>query len=267
MTNGIYPRTEEHNKHISESKKLYYSSPENVEKHRQASLNYERKIYNQDNINPVIKIKGVIYYSFPCIDCGNLHYTQKIKGNPKNPRCWSCAAIIRGTGRICKKETKDKIAKSLMGHPISDKVRMNNKSVAQREKISKSVKVLWSNRDYAIRNRQGCNIKPNKPEKALSYIIRKVSPHKFKYNGDGRLGVALAGRIPDFVNVNGKKQVIELFGEYWHGEKRTQRTKEQETERLISHYKKLGYSCLIIWEFDLKNKDNVKNIIKEFAEA
>lgn len=32
MSLGIYPRTEEHNKHISEAKKRYYAQPENRDK-------------------------------------------------------------------------------------------------------------------------------------------------------------------------------------------------------------------------------------------
>jgi hypothetical protein len=77
--------------------------------------------------------------------------------------------------------------------------------------------------------------------------------------------MVLGGRIPDFVNINGKKQIIELFGDYWHGEKHTGRTKEQEELLKINHYKQFGWDTLIIWENELKELENVKNRISAFS--
>ena len=60
--------------------------------------------------------------------------------------------------------------------------------------------------------------------------------------------------------MNGKKQVIELLGNYWHGEKRTGRTKEQEETFLKNHYAKYGYNCLCIWELEVKDKKLIDRI-------
>lgn len=99
--------------------------------------------------------------------------------------------------------------------------------------------------------------RPNKSEKRLSYILRKLVPSEYKYNGDCRLGITIGGMIPDFWNVNGKKKVIEFFGSYWHS--------EDETPKKIAKYKEFGVDCLIIWDYEMKDKEAVKNKILTFT--
>ncbi len=112
--------------------------------------------------------------------------------------------------------------------------------------FSEIVKRLWRENYYAPILVEALNLKPNKQEIALGEIIEKVCPSRFKYNGDYRLGVALNRRIPDFVNVNGKKQVIEFFGSYWH---QSEARGEVET---IKCYKEVGWDCLVIWDKELR---------------
>lgn len=138
-------------------------------------------------------------------------------------------------------------------------------SEAYRRKIGDISIKRWQNRDYALSVIRAINKEPNKKEMKLSYILRHIAPHEFRYNGDARLGVILAGKTPDFVNINGKKQVVELFGDYWHGELRTGRNKETEENRLIKLYDSVGFHCLIIWEKELKDKQQVEKRIKGFV--
>jgi len=107
-----------------------------------------------------------------------------------------------------------------------------------------------------------CEIKPNKTEIFTDSLVQKARPTDFIYSGDGK--IFIAGKVPDWFNVNGKKQVIEMLGTYWHGEKVTGRTKEQEEDFLKSHYSKYGYDCLIIWESELKNPESVMEKLQEF---
>lgn len=72
--------------------------------------------------------------------------------------------------------------------------------------------------------------------------------------GDG--SVILEGKIPDFININGQKKIIELFGNYWHKEGDEQTRKE--------YFNKYGYETLIIWEEEMKNLENVKNKLINF---
>jgi len=103
---------------------------------------------------------------------------------------------------------------------------------------------------------RGLNMKPNRSEIYLGEIINDIFPGEFEYNGDGRLGVAVAGYIPDYVNVNGKKKVIDLFGGHWHT--------EDEVEIRKSKMKKVGFDCLIIWDYELDD-EKTKQRIKDFV--
>ena len=61
------------------------------------------------------------------------------------------------------------------------------------------------------------------------------------------------------------KKVIEFFGEYYHGEKKTGRNKEQEEKLRIDHFRKYGFDCLVIWGSELKDFTLLKGKIKNFT--
>ncbi len=127
-----------------------------------------------------------------------------------------------------------------------------------RMKVSEGVRRAMQKESYWENYVKGQNMKPNKQELKLEKIINRVFPNgEFGYNGDFRLGIMLDRLIPDFVNVNGKKKVIELFGSYWH-------KKGEEADRM-ERYKKCGFECLVIWENELKNQQLVEEKIKTFA--
>lgn len=83
--------------------------------------------------------------------------------------------------------------------------------------------------------------RPNKLEKKLQRLLADLFPNEYRYTGSGE--VWIGKRNPDFTNVNGKKAVIELWGDYWHAGK--------DPEELIQYYRKYGFSCLVIWEREL----------------
>jgi len=87
---------------------------------------------------------------------------------------------------------------------------------------------------------RGRQAKPNGREAYLGELLEEIAPGDFKYN-DGWF--ILDGKIPDFVNVNGKKQVIEMFGEYYHG--------PGDEEKRTKFYKSFGYDLFVVWELDL----------------
>lgn len=104
---------------------------------------------------------------------------------------------------------------------------------------------------------------PTEPEKHLEAILAEDFP-QFEYNGDGRLGITIGNFIPDFVNTNGKKQLIELFGDYYHSpEVIRDRWQRSELGRIMA-YNSLGYCCLVIWEHELKDKQAVVAKVKQF---
>jgi dTDP-4-amino-4,6-dideoxygalactose transaminase/intein/homing endonuclease len=98
--------------------------------------------------------------------------------------------------------------------------------------------------------------KINKSESKLFEIIEETCPKEFVFNGNCEKKLIINRKIPDFVNVNGKNKVIELFGQYWH--------KKIDEKNRIKLFKKHGYDCLIIWDNELKNTEIVKSKIRNF---
>lgn len=96
---------------------------------------------------------------------------------------------------------------------------------------------------------------PNNAENKLNEFLQETLPNEYKYVGTGEF--ILGGRCPDFLNINGKKKLIELFGIRWH-------KKEEEIERK-EYFKRYGFDTLIIWEPELKDKEKLKEKIMEFA--
>lgn len=95
--------------------------------------------------------------------------------------------------------------------------------------------------------------KPNHKEEKLIRLFERYSL-PFKYVGDGELLIAC--KCPDFINTENGKQLIELFGNYWH-----KQAEVEERERTFAQY---GFQTLIIWENELENEDHVLERVKSF---
>lgn len=93
--------------------------------------------------------------------------------------------------------------------------------------------------------------RPTAPELRLKRLLDVRFPGEWRYTGNGQ--VIIGGCNPDFVNCNGHKAVIEVFGDYWHGLKHTGRTAEEEENRKVRHFAAWGYKCLIVWERETKD--------------
>lgn len=89
--------------------------------------------------------------------------------------------------------------------------------------------------------------KPNRREQELLTILNKYFPKEWKFVGDGTV---IFGRLcPDFINCNGKKLIIELFGDHWHtGEGIPWGKTEVGRTMAFAEY---GYKTLIIWGHDM----------------
>lgn len=93
--------------------------------------------------------------------------------------------------------------------------------------------------------------KPNKQELKLQAILNNHFPSEWKFVGDGQL--IIGGLCPDFSNINGRKCLIELFGDYWHSDKMVESWNRTELGRIML-YNSYGYKCLVIWEHELSNE-------------
>jgi G:T-mismatch repair DNA endonuclease (very short patch repair protein) len=99
--------------------------------------------------------------------------------------------------------------------------------------------------------------RPTKPERSLDRLLSINFPGQWKYVGDGQ--TRFGGKCPDFINVNGKKQLIEIFGIHWHD--------IFDVSRRIDHFNQFGFATLVIWEDELKNEIALIDKIKHFGKA
>jgi len=99
------------------------------------------------------------------------------------------------------------------------------------------------------------NTKPTSIERR---VIRLCEENDLPYKYVGDFKVWIDGKNPDFMNCNGEKKLIELFGNHWH--------KKDDEITLPDHYKKYGFKTLVIWENDMKNQsdENLVKLIREF---
>lgn len=197
----------------------------------------------------------------------SLEWRMKISKALKGRKCtpetiakMSVAARIAQKGKVLTPEHKAK---------ISAAHRRLCKSPEYQTMIKASLKKAWQDmpqdkRDKRVRKIMlRMHIHPNKPELCLLKLLNDAFPKEWKYVGDGQF--ILGGKNPDFVNKNGKKQIIELFGNYWHSEKITERTEKDEVKYIRRVYSRYGYKTLVIWQSELRNQNKVMTKIAKFT--
>lgn len=124
----------------------------------------------------------------------------------------------------------------------------------QKEKISQAQKKNWQDPIFVKKQMKARHVKQNKTEKKLEKIVTNLLPNEYKFVGHGE--VVIAGKCPDFININGQKKIIELYGDYWH--------KGQDPQDRIDIFAKYGYDTLIIWEHELEDLDKLKIKLNNF---
>ena len=139
---------------------------------------------------------------------------------------------------------------------ISERTTEQWRDPAHRNHVSKTNKeislALWQNPEWAEKVLKGQNRHPNNPERQLIKLLNELDTN-FEFTGGG--GFTLARKIPDFVDIEAK-QIIEMFGTYWHN--------TTEVENRIEIFRKYGYETLIIWDIELQNLDSVRDKIRAF---
>lgn len=170
-------------------------------------------------------------------------------------------------GKVTSEETKQKQRKVAEGRDMSVPIkaaaeahRGGRASLETKRKMSKSQKRLWADPIFHERQQSrmayGSRIqRPNKPETKLLNLLDHQFPGDWKYVGDGSF--VINGKNPDFINVNGKKQIIEVWGNHWH--------RGQNPDDRIAIFEPYGYCTLIVWEYELKHMPRLIKRISEFV--
>jgi len=167
-----------------------------------------------------------------------LKQSNSIKG-PKNP--------FYG-----KHHTQKALRKNADAHR-GDKCSMRRPEVARKQ--GNSLRKRWSDPEYKRQTvkaiLKGLGKTPNKAEAKLEDLLDQHNL-PFRFVGDGQL--IIGGMCPDYANYNGAKQLIELYGDYWH--------KGDNPQVRIDAFKKYGYDCLVIWEHELRDESEILNRVR-----
>ena len=97
------------------------------------------------------------------------------------------------------------------------------------------------------------NMRPTNIEKKFMNFCQQYNL-PFIYVGNGDL--IINGKNPDFIDEN-NKIIIEIYGDYWH--------KNENPQDRIKLFAEYNYSCIVIWECELKENNWEENIFKKLG--
>lgn len=115
-------------------------------------------------------------------------------------------------------------------------------------------KLSWlMNKDWRVKRiLKGLLKRPTSLEKALENLIDKYSL-PYEYVGDGQFSIG--GKCPDFIHTK-KNIVIEVrpkkMCRYW-----SNCTPEEYERQRIDHFAKHSWKCVVVWQEDFINENNV----------
>jgi len=115
------------------------------------------------------------------------------------------------------------------------------------QKISENSLKNWRDPAFVAKQMVSRNIRPNKMEQIILYLLNLLYPGEWRYTGD--FSFMINGKNPDFVNINGQKKLIEFNGTYWH--------KDDIPGERAKMFAEFGYDTLIIWDHELKDMDTL----------
>jgi len=108
--------------------------------------------------------------------------------------------------------------------------------------------------------RRGLVKRPTRPEQRLIDIINKYKL-PLKYTGNKSFWIETVN--PDFVDINGNKICIEVFGDYWHDQLLNANVRYADTEKAKREtLKKYGWKCIVLWESALMTKNGEEYALK-----
>jgi len=168
----------------------------------------------------------------------------------------------KDTATFCSKKCADL---SRVGTPAWNKGK--SWSEETKRKVSRGVKRLWEDPEYRENQTRAIveatmravHVRPTEPEQQLIDLVEKYNL-PYKYVGDG--SVIINRFCPDFINYNGQKKIIEVFGDYWHNRPNMPYHRTEKGRKAV--FSEYGFETLVIWEHELKEPDKILQRILEF---
>lgn len=170
------------------------------------------------------------------------------KGKPRSPEVRKKLSLAN-IGFKASKETKLKLSKIRSAKP--NKPWLGKKrSEEHKEIIRAKTKALWENQEYREKTLKAIfksfRHKTSSYEQRLIDLFKKFNI-KYKFCGSGNDIVIMGKKIPDFINTNGKKIVLEVYTKGHLGN-----LKPINYEKIRkTHFAKYGYKVIYFNEDDL----------------
>lgn len=178
-------------------------------------------------------------------------------------------------GKYVSPETREKLRQASLGVTPSEETRRKISEAQKgipgkphteetKRKISEQKKREWADGKYekAFKNYSSY-------EERLAPVVEKLG---FKASYKERKYIKKdnkRGKAPDFYNEE-TKEIIEIFGEYWHKRQVLPNGKKHKTpEEVIAWYAEAGWNCRVIWaesEFEDFYKEMVERVEKKKEE-
>lgn len=164
----------------------------------------------------------------------------------KESRCPERAAVRSATRKKFEEEH---------GFPQSEVNRRPEVCLSKRASMTER----WKDPVFQQKIHAARALKPNKLERSITDLLGRYG---FRYSGD--YSYWIGGKNPDFVNEESKK-IVEVFGDYWHSAKVGNVPGCLQERARIRHFSDLGYECLVLWEFELKDPETLNNKVNAFV--
>ena len=159
-------------------------------------------------------------------------------------------------GKQCSRETRKKLSDINKGKQCSAETKKKMSEARKGKNCYMFEKHLSEETKQKIREARKHQVFPRyhtKPERIFEKIC-KNNHLSFKYTGDSSFWIKNIN--PDFVECNGKKIAVEIFGDYWHSPLLRGTTPYSQTyEGRKKILKKYGWKLIVFWESDLKRVD------------
>ena len=161
------------------------------------------------------------------------------------------------------KKRKSELMKKRLSIPENKRMIYEAQKIAvsnpeHRKRNSERMKKSWQDPEYVEKALKGINKRPTYPEK----VFNEMTPDAIRYTGNRAWWRKLDDgkhHNPDF-KVTGQDKVIEIYGDYWH--------RNDDPQELIDLYKQAGLGCLIFWEHEIYNQQEmVLERVDQFIEG